>query len=323
MSRVDAFDRLFIGASPELQAVLRTARIVAATDVSVLLQGESGTGKELLAEAIHRESRRSAAKLIAINCAALPADLAESELFGHRKGAFTGAVDDKQGRIAAADGGTVFLDEVGELPPAMQAKLLRFLDSGECQAVGHVAPIRVNVRVIAATNRDLGGFVKEGRFREDLFYRLHVVPLTLPPLRRRSGDLMALLKGFTDGFARNHGMEAPCYDNRALDALKRYRWPGNIRELRNFCERMVILHGGNRVGAHDLPPEIPDAGAAPKTGEMDRILAEGGLNLHTLEEAAIRLALETSGGNRSEAARLLGLTRDTLLYRIKKHAKQT
>ena len=315
---MNAFSEQLQGQSPEFQAVTRSAQVAAATDVTVLLLGASGTGKELLAQALHRESRRGDGPFVTINCAALPENLAESELFGHRKGAFTGAVADHTGRIRAADGGTLFLDEVGELSPAIQAKLLRFLESGEVQAIGETASRQVDVRVIAATHRDLFSLVRDGTFREDLYYRLNVVPLEVPALKERTGDLPLLLEHLTGEIAAQHELEAPRYSKAALKALERYSWPGNVRELRNFCERMVVLLPGRMVEPSNLPREMLVEGKGTETRPFS--LPEGGVRLDELEQEMIRQALERTGGNRSRAARLLGLTRDTLLYRIKKYA---
>ena len=313
------FDNTLLGDSPEFNSVIRSARIIAATDVTVLVLGESGTGKELLAHALHRSSPRQNAPFITINCAALPEQLVESELFGYRKGAFTGATDNQSGRIRAAEGGTLFLDEIGELPLNIQAKLLRFLESGECQAVGENTPRKVDVRVIAATNRDLYSQVRQGLFRADLYDRLNVVPLELPPLRQRRGDVICLLERLTTQLASQYGLEAPRYSSKALTRLEGYAWPGNIRELRNFCERMVVLLSGRTVEVENLPQEISrhqsiSASKGPFT------LPESGISLDELEQEMIRQALERARGNRSRAARLLGLSRDTLLYRIKKYA---
>jgi len=312
------FDNTLLGNSPEFNSVIRSAQIVAATDVTVLLLGESGTGKELMARAMHQASSRHNAPFVAINCAALPEQLVESELFGHRKGAFTGAVDNQSGRIRAAEGGTLFLDEVGELPLSIQAKLLRFLESGECQAVGEKAPNKVNVRVIAATNRDLHSQVRQGLFREDLYYRLNVVPLEMPPLRRRQGDVALLVEQLTVQLAEQYGLAAPIYSSKALTRLEGYSWPGNIRELRNFCERMVVLLNGRHVEVENLPLEIQNQQTNPGSGPFT--LPDSGIKLDELEQEMIRQALERTRGNRSHAARLLGLSRDTLLYRIKKYA---
>jgi len=317
---MSAFDDLLHGRSAALQAVLRAAQVVAVTDVTVLLLGESGTGKERMAKAIHGESPRAARPFVAVNCAALPESLAESLLFGHRKGAFTGASRDHRGYVVAADHGTLFLDEVGELPLAVQAKLLRCLESGECLAVGDTAPRHVDVRIVAATNRCLFDQVGKGNFRADLYYRLNVVPLEIPPLRDRGTDLELLLARFTSELAEAHGLEPPSYARDALRALSRYRWPGNVRELRNFAERMLILLSGRVVDVGNLPIEIRMGELSPACPDESWRLPADGLRLDELEVDLIRQALDRTGGNRTRAARLLGLTRDTLLYRLKKYA---
>jgi DNA-binding NtrC family response regulator len=318
---MNAFDELLIGNSPEFQAVIRSAQVVSATDVNLLLLGETGTGKERMAQAIHRESTRREAAFVVVNCASLPEPLAESLLFGHRKGAFTGATDDHQGYIAAADGGTLFLDEVGDLPLAVQAKLLRFVESRECLPVGQTHAQQVDVRIVAATNRDLMEQVKAGSFRADLYYRLHVVPLELPPLRERGADLDLLLLQITRELAQRHGLEAPRYNMAALRILRSHPWPGNVRELRNFAERMLVLLKGRTITPENLPREIR-CGELSDASANDFELPAGGLRLDDLESDMIRQALVRTSGNRSRAARLLGLTRDTLLYRIKKYAIQ-
>ncbi len=311
-----------VGDSSELQSVIRASQIVAATDVSVLILGESGTGKELLARAIHQESRRADRPMVTINCAALPDSLAESELFGYRKGSFTGAVGDQDGKLLSADGGTLFLDEVGELSLAIQAKVLRFLETGECQILGASNPVNSDVRIIAATHRDLQAQVRAGTFREDLFYRLYVVPLELPSLRDRSSDITMLLENFTGILAREHDLPLPTYSKEAVSLLQHYNWPGNVRELRNFCERMVILLSGKTIDVGNLPHEIRTS-ADSSTRKFGTIsLTESGINLGELESELITQALHKTDGNRTHAARLLGLTRDTLLYRIKKYAIQ-
>ncbi len=307
-----------LGEAPAFQAVLRAAAITAVTDATTLIQGESGTGKELLARAIHVQSRRADGPFVTINCAALPENLAESELFGHRRGAFTGATGDQRGRIQAAHGGTLFLDEVGELPLGIQAKLLRFLEGGEVQPIGQPQPERVDVRVVAATNRDLFAEVQAGRFREDLFYRLNVVPLHLPPLRERGRDLELLVQRLTARLAMAHRLDAPRYSLGAMEALQRYRWPGNVRELRNVCERMVILFPGRTIHPENLPAEIRHS--QPSVQEGDFILPDSGVHLDSLERDLIRQALQRTHGNQSKAARLLGLSRGTLIYRMKKYA---
>lgn len=317
--RMDVFNTTMLGKSPEFLSVIRSAQIVAATDVTVLVLGESGTGKELLARGLHSASSRNNGPFISINCAALPEQLVESELFGHRRGAFTGAIDHQEGRIRAATGGTLFLDEIGELPLAIQAKLLRFLENGECQSVGESQVYRVDARIITATNRDLYQLVREGKFREDLYYRLNIVPLQLPPLRQRRSDISSLLLAFTRELAAQHRLETPRFGNKVLQQLENHSWPGNIRELRNLCERLVILHHGNEITPEQLPPEL-GAGSLTSSTEVAFTLPPNGVNLDELERDMITQALDRTHGNRSRAARLLGLSRDTLLYRIKKYA---
>ncbi len=303
-----------IGQAPAFQAVIRAARLVAVTDATVLVQGESGTGKELLAREIHRTSRRATKPLVVVNCAALPETLVEAELFGYRRGAFTGAQQDYPGRIRSADGGTLFLDEIGELPLSLQAKLLRFLEAGEVQGLGETRPRQVDVRVIAATNRRLEEQVRKGRFREDLWYRLAIVPLILPPLRERREDILPLARHFLDTLSRRHAFPAPALGRSAERRLLDHPWPGNVRELRNLCERLVILLPGQVVGAGNLQ-------LAPPQGQQgDLRLPAEGVVLDELEAELIRQALERTAGNRTRAARLLGLSRDTLLYRMKKYA---
>lgn len=304
-----------IGSSPIFDALLRSLKIIAATDVSVLLTGESGTGKELLAKELHRSSPRAKQPFVSINCAALPEQLAESELFGHRKGAFSGAESHHEGRIRAAQGGTVFLDEVGELSLPIQAKLLRFLESRECQAVGEVQPRKVDVRVIAATNRNLEEMVRLGQFRQDLYYRLNIVPVELPPLRERAEDVPELVAHYVTLLARQHGLNQPRFTQAAVTRLAQYAWPGNIRELRNLCERLVILRAGQEVDVTNLPREVQ--GIRSSAGEIRVPAAQ---SLKDVEVHLITDALRQTQGNRSRAARLLGITRDTLNYRLKKHA---
>ncbi|MDH5369780.1 MAG: sigma-54 dependent transcriptional regulator, partial [Gammaproteobacteria bacterium] len=251
-----------LGQSAEFESIKRTAKIMAGTDVTVLIQGESGTGKELMAKFIHAQSKRQSSSMVTINCAALPEALAESELFGHVKGAFTGATSDQQGRIQSAHNGTLFLDEVGELPLSIQAKLLRFIESGECQTIGKTKTEKVNVRIIAATNRDLFKEVENGNFREDLFYRLNVVPLELPNLRNRQSDITLLINHLSAQLAAKHCLDVPRYAVKTMEHCQRYAWPGNIRELKNFCERMVILLSGKTITIDNLPLEMK---AAQKT----------------------------------------------------------
>lgn len=307
-----------LGQSAEFENIQRTAKIMAATEVTVLVQGESGTGKELMAKFIHAQSSRKTSPLVTINCAALPESLAESALFGHTKGSFTDATCDQQGRIQSAHNGTLFLDEVGELPLNVQAKLLRFLENGECQTIGQTKTEKVNVRVIAATNRDLYKEVENGNFREDLFYRLNVVPLEIPSLRERQSDIELLINHLSAQVALKHRLNVPRYSVKAIEHCQRYAWPGNIRELKNFCERMVILLGGKTISVDNLPLEMKVEQKAKIADPFT--LPEGGVILEQLEAQLINQAMDKSHGNQSKAARLLGLTRSALLYRMKKHS---
>lgn len=306
------------GNSPELMEVLRAADLVAATDVAVLITGETGTGKDLLAQHIHKNSRRMDKPLITVNCASLPESLAESLLFGHLQGAFTGANSQRKGFIAEADGGTLLLDEIGEMPTAVQAKLLRFLENGEYQPLGTVDARHANVRLIAATNSRLLDAVEAGAFRHDLYYRLSVVPLELPPLRNRTGDFSKLLKTLSKKLSKEHDLPAPRYTTAALRWMEKYSWPGNVRELRNFIERMMILFNGGEVDVNNLPLEMKPPTPSTKTDLFS--LPANGVDLESLEIGLMNQALNASNGNKSRAARLLGLTRDTFLYRLKKYA---
>ncbi len=309
------FDKL-IGQSPNFESLLRSARMVAATDVTVLIIGETGTGKEVLAMALQQHSPRVDRPFITINCAALPEALAESELFGHKKGSFTGAIGNQLGRLQAANGGTVFLDEVDSLPIPLQAKLLRFLETGEIQPVGGTSVQHVNVRIIAATNANLQDRISRGEFRRDLYYRLNVVPLEIPPLRERIGDVQVLLQHFISQFTRDHGLPKVSVSKPALSKLMAYPWPGNVRELRNVCERLCILLAGRTIEENSLPPEIVSR-SPPSSPEIE--LPERGINLEQVEIDLIRQALERTSGNRSRSAKLLGISRDTLLYRMQKY----
>ncbi len=307
-----------IGKSPALESVLRSAKMVAGTDVTVLIKGATGTGKEVLATAIQKDSTRADKPFITLNCAALPETIIESELFGHRKGAFTGATLNKPGIFQAAEGGTLFLDEINSLPLTIQAKLLRFLETGECLAVGDTQPYRVNVRIIAASNTDLNPLINKGEFRQDLFFRLNVVPLELPSLQERREDIELLIEHFMAYFVREHGIKAPKFSKLALKKLRQYPWPGNIRELRNLCERLSILLAGKTIEPENLPPEFNNCEPA-SSNLTDFRLPESGINLNTLEADLIHQALARTNGNRSKSARLLGISRDTLLYRIQKY----
>ena len=316
-----AYFKAIIGESPALDALIRSARIAAATDVTILLNGETGTGKEILANAIQKASPRADKPFITLNCAALPESLIESELFGHKKGSFTGATGNTSGLFRAADGGTIFLDEINSLPVSIQAKLLRVIESGECLAVGDTEPYKVDVRIIAASNSDLNQQVAEGTFRRDLYFRLNVVPLHLPPLAQRTGDIELLIKHFMKQFERDYEMSAPQFSGKALKTLKSYQWPGNIRELRNLCERLCILLAGRVIEPENLPAEFNAVSPSLSFGGFT--LPPTGVDLESLEASLIQQALELTKGNRSKSARLLGLSRDTLLYRMQKHGFST
>jgi DNA-binding NtrC family response regulator len=312
-----------IGQAPNFEAMLRSAKMVASTDVTVLITGETGTGKEVLANALQSRSPRVRKPFITLNCAALPESLVESELFGHRRGAFTGAVGNQTGRLHAADGGTLFMDEVDSLPLPVQAKLLRFLETGEIQPVGDTQPLRVDVRIIAATNTNLEERIAKGEFRKDLFYRLNVVPLEIPPLRERMGDIQLLLNHFMRVFADEHKLPPSTLSKSALARLHHHPWPGNVRELRNVCERLCILLAGRVIEENNLPHEILNPAAASGSGQKGLfVLPETGIELEKVELDLIRQALARTKGNRSQAARLLGISRDTLLYRMQKYGIQ-
>ncbi|CAA9890487.1 Fis family transcriptional regulator [Candidatus Methylobacter favarea] len=313
---MDCFNSI-MGQSPALDSLIRSAKMVAATDVTVLIKGETGTGKEVLATAIQKESLRANKVFITLNCAALPESLIESELFGHKKGSFTGANANTPGLFQAADGGTLFLDEINSLPVSIQAKLLRFLDSGECLGVGNIHPYKVDVRIIAATNSDLISQIAAGEFRRDLFFRLNVVPLELPPLSQRKEDIEHLIKHFMAMFEKKHSITAPKFSRQALKTLKTYKWPGNIRELRNLCERLSILFAGRIIEPENLPHEF--CCYSHISDEKEFTLPETGLRLDSLEADLIHQALSRTKGNRSKSAKLLGLSRDTLLYRMQKY----
>lgn len=310
-----------IGKSPALEALIRSAKVVAETDVTVLIKGETGTGKEVLAKAIQQNSSRARQAFITLNCAALPEGLVESEIFGHKKGAFTGAQADKQGLFQAADGGTLFLDEINSLPLTIQSKLLRFLESGECMPVGGTKPYKVNVRIIAATNSDLLNMIDNGQFRSDLYFRLCVVPLELPALHQRREDIEPLAKHFFEHFSTAHSLDMPVLSRQAIKCLRAYSWPGNVRELRNLCERLCILLAGKVIEPENLPREYNRPATA--TNGPDFVLPEFGVQLDALEADIIYQALVRTKGNRSKSARLLGISRDTLLYRIQKYGLAT
>ncbi|GAB4260451.1 MAG: sigma-54 dependent transcriptional regulator [Deferrisomatales bacterium] len=315
------FDRI-IGNGPRMKEVLSIARRIAqSSSTTVLLQGESGTGKDLVAQAIHYESARRDRPFMPINCTALPEELLESELMGHEKGAFTDAKRTKKGLFELADGGTIFLDEIGDMKPGLQAKLLRFLEDRTFKRVGGKDDIEVDVRIIAATNRDLEQAIEERTFREDLYYRLSVIPITLPPLRERREDILPLARHFLDGFNREFKVSFLGFTPEFEELLLRYDWPGNIRELRNVVERAVILSNGDRLGVESLPWKIKGerkrAGKAGEPGVV--ILPQDGIDIDDVEKELIVQALEQTGQNQTRAAHLLGLTRDALRYRMKKY----
>ncbi|HEV8344393.1 MAG TPA: sigma-54 dependent transcriptional regulator [Candidatus Binatia bacterium] len=304
--------RLIIGKSAGMNEVVDAAKKAANSKATVLLLGESGTGKELLARAIHNWSERVEKPFVAINCVGLSRELLESELFGHEKGAFTGAHQLKKGKLELADGGTVFLDEVGDITSEVQTKLLRFLQEREFERVGGTKPMRVDVKIVAATNRDLVGAVKDGRFREDLYYRLNVVPIALPPLRERKDDIPELARFFLERFAKETKKEFSEVAEEALEKLLSYSWPGNVRELANVIERAVVLGQGPNVTLSDLPPGIMGAETAAQPAKF---------SYHEAVAAARRglivNALAQSQGNRTAAAKILGLHKTHLLKLMK------
>jgi two-component system NtrC family response regulator len=310
--------RSLVGSSAAMEKVFGIVRKVADTEASVLITGESGTGKELIARSIHAASGRSAGPFIAINCAAIPRDLLESELFGHVKGAFTGAIKDKTGRFALADGGTLFLDEVGELPLELQPKLLRALQERTVEPVGGTKELKLDVRVVAATNLDIEKAMAEGVFREDLYYRLAVIPIHLPPLRQRRDDIPLLLRHF----CIKHGAANVAIDKQGLATLTGYAWPGNVRELENLVERLLILRNGDTITYDDLPDKIRSNSAAPGTtahsGSVVNLPDEG-YSLEQLEREIVVQALERNGWNQTAAARFLRIPRHTLIYRMEKY----
>jgi transcriptional regulator with PAS, ATPase and Fis domain len=320
MQEHDIFEQIWTQ-SPILESVLRSVQIVAATGATTLILGESGTGKELVAQALHQGSSRRHAPFITVNCATFTEALAESQLFGHKRGAFTGAQTDYAGLIRAADGGTLFLDEIGELSLPVQAKLLRFLETGEFMSLGDSRVHRVDVRIIAATHRDLSALAAQERFRADLYYRLQVVPIELPPLRARQGDIDWLLARFFEALSARYGLVPPRLTANARGVLRRHPWPGNIRELRNLAERLVILNAGKVVDVENLPFSLRGVDEAVDTARRFA-LPENGVDLEAVESDLLRQALARTGGNKSRAAKLLSLSRDTFLYRLKKFSIQ-
>ena len=303
-----------IGRSAPMQEVFDTIRQVAVSRATVLIQGESGTGKELVAKAIHQLSARSKGPFVAVHCAALSENLLESELFGHEKGAFTGAMERRIGRFEKADGGSLFLDEISEIDPSVQVKILRALEERQIERVGGDTPVDVDTRLIAATNRDLKDMVEKGDFREDLFYRLYVVVITLPPLRGRQDDILLLLNHYLAVFNEENGKQIEGFTPAAYEILSAYDWPGNIRELRNLMERMVVLSRGKVLDARDIPASVREK--ADGGGEV-RIDTE--LTVDEMEQRMIIQALEKNGGNRTKAAEKLGISRRTLHRKLNQY----
>lgn len=316
LDRSFGFDGI-LGHSPQMTRLLETLGAVAPTGANVLILGESGTGKELVARAIHTNSPRAKGNFVAVNSAAMSEGLIESELFGHVKGAFTGAYADKKGRIAYADGGSLFLDEVGDMPLSTQAKLLRVIENREVLRVGGNESKKVDIRLIAATNKDLRKMVAEGTFREDLFYRLQVVTLELPPLRDRQGDVPILLEHYLSAFNQEHGRGVTGISAEARALLVRYDWPGNVRELRNAVENMVVLARGEVLTAEDVPEAIRVSGHHP--GGRGGGYALAGRGLEEVERDLIAANLELMGGNRSKTASVLGIGERTLYRKIKEY----
>jgi two-component system nitrogen regulation response regulator GlnG len=329
-----------IGRSPAMQEIYRTLARLMGTDLSVMITGESGTGKELVARALHDYGKRRNGPFVAINMAAIPRELIESELFGHEKGAFTGATQRASGRFEQSEGGTLFLDEIGDMPPEAQTRLLRVLQEGEYTTVGGRTPIKANVRIVAATHRDLTQLIRQGLFREDLFYRLNVVPIRLPPLRERTEDIAELVRHFLN-MAAAEGLPAKSIDSLAMERMKRHRWPGNVRELENLVRRLAALYSQEVIGIEVVeaelsgsvtvgdPPPVPESEGLsatverhlreyfaahddelPAAGVYDRVLRE-------VERPLITLALEATRGNQIKAAQVLGLNRNTLRKKIK------
>jgi DNA-binding NtrC family response regulator len=332
-----------IGRSEAIRKVFEIAEKASASDSTVILSGESGTGKELIAHALHHNSPRVAHTFMAVNCGAIPHDLLESELFGYEKGSFTGAMQTRIGRMELADKGTIFLDEIGDMPPQLQVKLLRVLAEQEIDRIGGNKPIKINIRVIAATHRNLEEEVKNGKFREDLFYRLNVIPIHMPPLRERKADIPLLANYFLDYFNKKQGRAIKGINDQAMEILVNYRWPGNIRELANFIERMVVLSSGSVLTPRDLPEKVVDGVPQEKleatptpiednnAGEFLRQsmkksfflgIPQDGINLkqavEDFERELIMEALEKTDWVKNQAAQLLQLNRTTLVEKLKK-----
>ena len=326
-----------IGRSPQMLELFELISCVAEEgDSTILIQGQSGTGKELIARAIHEKSQRKSSHFVPVNCAAIPDELLESELFGYVKGAFTGAQQSKVGRVQFADGGTLFLDEIGDMKPNLQAKLLRVIQEREVEQVGGVRATKVDVRFIAATHQNLEELVAAGRFREDLYYRLAVIPLVAPPLCERQDDIVLLIERFIDRFSRRKTDHRTTIDPVAMKNLRAYRWPGNVRELENLMQRLVVLHRGKRITLKELPekyccvdlknddglPVVDLSESSFSSTPPEAVWSDDGLDFNGLisefEDRLILQALSRTGGNKKEAARMLNLKRTTLIEKIKK-----
>jgi DNA-binding NtrC family response regulator len=310
--------------SSSMSEVFRVIERVAPTDATVLILGESGTGKGLVARAIHEASPRGAMPFLTVTCTAMQETLLESELMGHERGAFTDAKDRKRGLFELADGGTLFLDEIGDVPPSFQAKLLQLLEDKSFRRVGGTQDLKADVRILVATHRDLEEAVRQGRFRQDLYYRLKIIPLTMPALREREGDVALLAQHFLEYYAKEFGSPVRRLAPATLEVLEAYRWPGNVRELRNLFERMVLLASGEEIGVGDIPQEIlgsraPAAPAAAEGAEGVLLpLPPGGVDFEQLERSLVEQALRRTRGNQTRAARLLGMNREQIRYRVEK-----
>ncbi len=311
-----------IGKSPAIRKVFKLIEKVAPTESTVLILGESGTGKELVARAIHAKSKRAKGPFVPVNCGAIPEELLESELFGYERGAFTGANRSKPGRFELANGGTIFLDEVAEMSPKLQVKLLRVLQERVVERLGGERPVPVNIRIIAATNRDLEAEVRAGRFREDLYFRLNVIPIRLPPLRERREDIPLLVEFFLKKFCEREEVPLKRLSEEAMERLLNYRWPGNVRELENLVERLVILSESEVITEEDLPEHIRNAEKDLSVFDISGELPEGGIDLQEflrdIERALIVKALKAADGVKSRAARLLNINRTTLIEKMKR-----
>jgi len=310
---------VFVGTSPRMRELVNTLAEVATTSVPVLIMGESGTGKELVARTVHERSKRQAGPFMAINCAGLPDALMESELFGHVRGAFTGAINDRPGAFRLADGGTLFLDEIGDLSPKGQGDLLRILEDGVYRPVGSPDALRANVRIVAATNRDLNDWANRGRFRSDLLYRLNIVELRLPPLRERREDIPALVESFNLHFSARHERKAKTFSPEFMAQLARHPWPGNIRQLRNLIERLVVTVRESQIGA-GYAPALPGPDQLPTDNDV-LFAVRKGMTLEDVRTRLIHATLEKVTPRRDEAARLLGISRRALHYKLKEIAE--